>query len=312
MSFEDAKNVAVIGAGLMGHGIALEFALAGHHVRLQSRSEESLEKGIANIRLSRERLIALNAVDHRRAEGVLERIKTTTFLDQAVNGSDIVIESVYEDLALKQDLFRDLDNLCPEQTILASNTSGLMPSYLAANTSHPERVVVAHYINPPFLVPLVEVVPSAWTSPEIVEDLCGLLKGIGKSPVVLRREVPGFVTSRLQIALLREALWLVENGVAAPEVIDVAIKTSLGRRWAVAGVFEVLELAGWDLLREIANGLMPHLSSETSAATLDHMVEEGSLGTKSGHGFYDWTPESAEALRGRIAEALVKINSWSK
>ncbi len=312
MTTSKTKRVAVIGAGLMGHGIALEFALAGHDVRLHSRNEASLGKGIAGIRDSLERLAALGVVDRDRVEGIPEAIATTTSLSQAVDGAVVVVESVYEDLALKQDLFRELDDLCPEPTVLASNTSSFMPSDLAARTTHPERVVVGHYINPPFLVPLVEVVPSAQTSSETVETLCDILKGIGKAPIVLKREAPGFVASRLQAALLREALWLVDNGVATPGDVDTVIKTSLGRRWAVAGVFEVLELAGWDLIRAVANGLLPHLASSISAPTLDGMVEDGNLGAKSGQGFYEWTPESAEALRRRIAEALVQIDSWSK
>jgi len=275
----------------MGHGIALEFALAGYDVRLQSRNDASLAKGIAGIRDSLERLISLGVVGRQRAEGVPETIATTTSLEGAVDGVDVVIESVYEELAIKQDLFSRLDGLCPKSTVLASNTSGFMPSDLAAKMKHRERVVVAHYINPPFLVPLVEVVPSEETSSETVEALCDLLRGIGKAPIVLKREVPGFVTSRLQTALLREAL---------------------GRRWAVAGVFEVLELAGWDLLSVIANGLMPHLSASESAPALDRMVEQGKLGAKSGQGFYEWTPESAEAMKRRIAEALVRIDSWDK
>jgi len=296
----------------MGHGIALEFALAGYDVRLQSRNDASLAKGIAGIRDSLERLISLGVVGRQRAEGVPETIATTTSLEGAVDGVDVVIESVYEELAIKQDLFSRLDGLCPKSTVLASNTSGFMPSDLAAKMKHRERVVVAHYINPPFLVPLVEVVPSEETSSETVEALCDLLRGIGKAPIVLKREVPGFVTSRLQTALLREALWLVENGVATAQDVDAAIKTGLGRRWAVAGVFEVLELAGWDLLSVIANGLMPHLSASESAPALDRMVEQGKLGAKSGQGFYEWTPESAEAMKRRIAEALVRIDSWDK
>ncbi len=307
----DSKSIAVIGAGLMGHGIALEFALAGHDVRLHSRTKASLSRGILYLQESLKRLIKLGIVDQHQAAGIPEGITTTTSLSHAVERVEFVIESVYENLPLKIKLFQELDSLCPENTILVSNTSGFMPSALATKTRNGHRVVVGHYINPPFLIPLVEIIPGPETKIKNVESLVNLLKKLGKKPVVLNREVPGFVTSRLQTALLREALWLVENGVASPKAVDDVIKTSLGRRWAVAGVFEVLELAGWDLLKEITDELMPHLASSHSSKTLASMVNEGKLGAKSNQGFYEWTPSSVEAFKTKIAQSLVKMEQWS-
>ena len=312
MKVDEIRRIAVVGAGLMGHGIAQEFALAGYEVHLHSRTEESLQKAVLNIQKNLEQLTGLGQVTHEQAASVPTRIHTTTEFKQAVEDADVVIESVYEEIALKQKIFQDLDIVCPEHTILASNTSSLMPSAFASGTRRPEKVLVAHYANPPYLIPVVEIVPSGETSDETVTTLSDLLTKMGKRPVIVQKEVPGFVLNRLQGALLREALWPVEHGIASPQDVDIAIKNGIGRRWAAAGIFEVFEIAGWDLLMAMASGLLPHLASSPEVPlVLKEKVERGEPGVKTGKGFYEWTPESAEALKQRIAEALVKIERWS-
>ncbi|MCH8205574.1 MAG: 3-hydroxyacyl-CoA dehydrogenase family protein, partial [Chloroflexi bacterium] len=241
------------------------------------------------------------------------RLSACLTLDDAVSDADLVIEAVYEDLSLKQRMFEQLDRTCPDRTVLASTTSTFPATQLAMATGRPDRVLVAHYINPPYLVPLVELVPGEGTSEETLGAVHGLLTGIGKQPVVLRKEVPGFISVRLQAALLREALSLVQSGAATPEDVDMVIRTSIGRRWAVAGVFEVLELAGWDVVSDIASWLFPQLESSSELpAVLRERVERDELGVKSGKGFYDWAPDSAEDLRRRIAHALVEIDGWDR
>ena len=312
MKVDEIRRIAIVGAGLMGHGIGQEFALAGYEVRLHSRTEESLQKARQNIQGNLERLIGLGVVTREQAGLVPTRVHTSTVFAEAVADADVVIESVYEDLKLKQQIFQQLERVCPERTILASNTSSLMPSKFAVGTQRPDKVLVAHYANPPYLMPLVEIVRSGETSDETVATLSGLLTKIGKRSIVVQKEVPGFVLNRLQGALLREALWLVENGVASPQDVDSAIRNSIGRRWAVAGVFEIFEIAGWDLLLDVASGLVPHLASSPEISpVLKEKVERGQLGVKTGRGFYDWTPESAEALKQKIAQALVRIEQWS-
>ena len=171
--------------------------------------------------------------------------------------------------------------------------------------------MLANYANPPHLVPSVEVLRNEMTSDKSVEIVCELLKRVGKRPVVIQREVPGFVANRLQMALTREALSLVEKGVVSPQDIDTIMKNGIGRRWAVAGVFEVWELAGWDLIETMAAWLYPDLDASRGVQeTLQDKVASGELGVKTGRGFYDWTPESADALRERIAHALVEIAKW--
>ena len=292
----------------MGHGIAIELALAGYDVRLHSRSDESLERARGMIRDSLERLQDLGKVSEQQVETALSLVRMSTDLAEAVEETDLVIESIYEDIDAKTDLFTQLDELCPDRTILASNTSSFLPSKLAAATTRPDKVINAHFLNPPFFVPLVEVVPTEESFDETATTEMELLAALGKQPILVEREVPGFVASRLQMALLREALWLVENEVASPEDVDKAISAGLGRRWATAGVLQVLEVAGWDLISRVASDVFPHLSNADDPSLLREMVERGESGVKSGKGFFDWTPEKAEELRRRIAKGLVEID----
>jgi len=313
MTVDQIRHIAVVGAGLMGHGIAQEFALAGYEVRLHSRREESLQTALKKIQANLDQLVGMGVVTRAQAEAAPARLHPTSVLAQAVIDADVVIESVYEDITLKRQIFQALDTLCPAHTILASNTSTLPLSQFATGLRRTDKVLVAHYANPPYLIPLVELVRSPETADETVTTIVDLLTRIGKRPIVVQKEVPGFILNRLQGALLREALWLVQNGIASPQDIDVALKNSIGRRWAVAGVFEIFELAGWDLLNAIAAGLFPQLASSPEVPqVLKDKVTRGELGVKTGQGFYEWTPESAEALRQRIAQALVTIERWGK
>ena len=244
---------------------------------------------------------------------VLPKVHASVALKEAVEEADVVIEAVYEDLALKQEVFQELDRLSPERTILASTTSTLMPSKLATATGRPDKVLVAHYVNPPYLVPLVEMVRARQTSDETVTTIYDLLTKMGKRPVVVQSEVPGFISNRLQMSLAREALWLVQEGIASPEDVDTILTTSLGRRWAVAGVFEIFDAAGWDSISAAMSGLLPELErSPEVPPVLKEKVKRGELGVKTGRGFYEWTQESAEALRQRIAHALVEIEEWPR
>ena len=292
----------------MGHGIAIEFALAGYDARLHSRSKESLERARGMIGDSLGRLRDLGRVSEQQAEAVPGLVRMSINLADVVGDADLVIESIYEDIDAKIELFGRLDELCPDRTILASNTSSFLPSKLAAATARPDKVINAHFLNPPFFVPLVEVVPTEETSEETTSIVMELLATLGKQPILVEREAPGFVASRLQMALLREALWLVENEVASAEDVDKAISAGLGRRWATAGVLQVLEVAGWDLISRVAADVFPHLSNADDPALLREMVERGNIGVKAGKGFYDWTPEQTEDLRRRIARGLVEID----
>jgi 3-hydroxybutyryl-CoA dehydrogenase len=252
-------------------------------------------------------------VTEEKDEPVLVNIHCSTQLEEAVWSADIVFEAVLENLELKQQLFQRLDDLCPEHTILASNTSTILPSKLASVTQRPDRVLVTHYYNPPYLLPLVEVVRGKETSDETVDAIVALLNHIGKKPAVIWKEVPGFIGNRLQVALAREALSIVQNGIASPQDVDTVIRHSFGRRLAVAGLFEVFDIAGWDTCLAIGSYLMPEIDSSLDTISLmKEKVEAGELGVKAEKGFYEWTPESVESLKNRIAQALIKIERYSK
>jgi 3-hydroxybutyryl-CoA dehydrogenase len=311
MNVQEIQTIAVIGSGLMGHGIAQEFAVAGYNVWLNDTSDELLQRALVHIDRNLKMMSEAGVVAPEHVSAAPDRLHATVSLEEAVRGADVVVEAVYENLELKRRIFADLDRWCPAHTILASNTSSYMPSKLASATQRPNKVIVAHYFNPPHLLPLVELVRGPETSDDTAQTLHALYTRIGKRPAILQREAPGFVANRLQMALLREALHIVEAGIATPEDIDLVIRSSIGRRWAVAGTFELHELIGADLALAVASEIMPDLESRPEPPQLlRDQAASGNLGVKTGKGFYDWTPESAEALRMRVAHALLEIARW--
>lgn len=292
----------------MGHGIAQEFAVSGHAVSLNDLSEERLAHARARIRDNLEMLGRTSDW----AE-VAARLTFTDNLPAAVREADIVVEATSEDLNAKRSLFKELDIMCPANVILASNTSTFMPSQLFEAVDHPGRAIVTHYFNPPYLVPLVEVVAGPATSPETVEAIRHLLVSIGKTPIVLEKESLGFIANRLQAALFRECFALIESGIARPEDIDAVVTSSFGRRLAVAGPFEAFDVAGADIWHAISERLMPDIESSGEVPpTMARLVEEGNLGLKTGSGVYEWTEESASELRRRTARALQEIQRWNR
>ncbi len=304
---KEIRNVAVVGAGLMGHSIAQEFAVAGYRVSLNDVSEERLDEARERIR---QNLEMLGRSDEWR--DVSSRIVFTDDLRTAVMDADIVIEAITENLQVKQSLFADIESICRDDAILASNTSTFLPSQIAESTRNPGRVLVMHYFNPPHVVPLVEVVGGRETSPETLETARDLLVSQGKSPVVLEKEALGFIANRLQAALLRECFALVESGVARPEDIDTVVTRSLGRRLGVAGPFEVFDAAGADVWHAICEGVMADIESSTDVPpAIARMVKRGDFGLKTGRGVYEWTDESAAELRRKIARAVEEIGRWN-
>lgn len=305
------RQIAVVGAGLMGHGIAQDFAAHGYEVRLHDRTDEHLQAAVRNVEGNLEMLAQAGLLTHPQAATARANIEFTIDLRYAAGEADLVVEAVYEDLPLKQQVFRDLDAVCPAHAILASNTSSFMPSLIASATGRPDKVLIAHYFSPPYLVPLVELVPGPSTSDETVTTMHALLMGVGKRPVVVRKEAPGFVGNRLQAALMREAVAIVEEGIASPEEVDAIVRYGFGRRLAAAGPFEVFDAAGWDVAAAVAEQLFPEIASSPEVpASIRERVDRGELGLKTGRGFHDWTPEKAAALRARIGRALIEIARW--
>jgi 3-hydroxybutyryl-CoA dehydrogenase len=297
----------------MGQGATVEFALGGYEVNLNSRSQESLRRGMMGVDEICQSLVDLGLATQDSVETALSGIRTDLSLETSVQDVQVVYEVVYEDLDLKQQIFRDLDRFCASSTILVSGTGTLSLTDVAAATQRPGRVILANFSNQSYLIPLAEVMRNENTSGETVVTVCDLLTSIGKRPVVIQREVPGFVANRLQWALFREALWLVQRGVVTAQDVDTIITSGIGRRWAAAGVFEVFELVGLDVVLGVLAQLLPSLeSSAEMPPVLQEKVDRGDLGVKTGRGFYGWTPDSADALRQRIAKALVEVEKWSR
>ncbi|MDE0466361.1 MAG: 3-hydroxyacyl-CoA dehydrogenase family protein [Candidatus Poribacteria bacterium] len=307
MITHNISHIAVIGAGLMGHGIAQEFASAGYHVRLHDVTDEQLQTAYTQIEKNLDVLAENAIIEKGSIPSTLQRIQTATELATVAENADFVVEAVTENLPLKQQIFEELDEICPPHTILASNTTALMPSQIGVKAKRKDKILNTHYFNPPYLIPLVELIRSPDTSDETVAVAFELLTAIGKTPAIIEKEALGFVGPRLQAALIREAFAIVERGIASAETVDLVVRNSFGRRLSVAGPFEVFELAGWDLVLAAFEELYKDLNSSADInPLLRQMVESDKLGVKSKEGFYEWTDEKVQALRDRMNRALIQ------
>lgn len=309
MRAADIRTVAVLGTGLMGSGIALDFATRGYAVRLYGRQQARLDQALETIEHN-SHLLARTDRTHEAGPHVRDRVRTGTLLPEVVRDADLVVEAVAENLALKQNIFAELDSCCHARTILTSTTSTFLPSALASATQRPDRVLVAHYFNPPYLMPLVELVQGT-ASNQTTETLREFFTNIGKHPAVVRQEIPGFIGNRLQAALLREAYALVDRGIATPEDIDAVVRYGFGRRLAVAGVFEIGDLAGLELYRAAFEVLFADIdASPDLPRCLEDRLTRRDFGAKTGAGFYEWPAGAADRARQRIARALIAIDGW--
>ncbi len=283
-------HVAVIGGGAIGTGVALEFALHGRQVRVLTRSPESADRAYHRIRELVARLVEVRLTTGEQARAALDAITTTTELADAAADADYVVEAVPEDPAVKRRVLAALDAITGRDVVLATTTTGLPVTELAADCRHPQRVLATHYSLPAHLVPVVTVVPGRHTSPDAIKVVSALLAELGKSPVVLDDDRPGGIGPRLQTALVGEALRLVAEGVADPATIDHVLTGGIGRRLGVSGVFDRLDLAGLDTVAAVLTRQgrpVPPLIADKVAA--------GHLGRKSGQGFYAWPPAHATA-----------------
>ncbi|RKU11105.1 3-hydroxybutyryl-CoA dehydrogenase [Candidatus Poribacteria bacterium] len=306
MTLDDIQQIAVIGAGLMGHGIAQEFAFAGYQVHLHDVSQAQVDAGMERIRGNLQVFVENDLARPNQIDETLNRIQGSDQLEVVAGEADFVIEAVIENLPLKQEVFRQLDQICPPRTILASNTTAQMPSQIGRFTQRQDKILNTHYFNPPYLIPLVELIRSPQTSDETLQVAYDLMVKIGKTPAVIQKEVPGFVGPRLQAAVIREAFSIVERGIATAEDVDLVVRNSFGRRLSVAGPFQVFELAGWDLVLAAFEELYKDLNSSSEInPLLREMVEGDKLGVKSGEGFYEWTPEKIEEIRDRMNRTLI-------
>jgi len=290
-------RIAVVGAGLMGHGIAQVFALAGHEVTITDTVMKNLDSVISRI--------AANLRDLGDDPLAISRVRPCVDLAEAVHEADYVVEAASEDLALKQKLFADIERHVRPDAILASNTSVIPITAIMQRLNRRERALGTHWWNPPFLVPLVEVIETQWTEPELIAWTMSLHRAAGKKPAHVKKDVPGFIGNRLQHALWREAISLVENGICDAATVDAVIKASFGRRLAVLGPLENADLVGTDLTLAIHNTVLPAIDSRPAASPyLQKLVADGRLGFKSGEGFRKWNSEEQAALRARVIAHL--------
>jgi 3-hydroxybutyryl-CoA dehydrogenase len=299
------ERIGIVGAGLMGHGIAMAFALAGHDVKVH----DAVPQALATLRSRVEK----NLTDLGYDPSVAAKVEPADTLGGAVGDADVVVEAALEKLELKQDIFAELERLAPRHALLASNTSVIPIGKIAARVSTKDRVLGTHWWNPPWLVPLVEVIETEGTSQATIAAMIGLLRSLGKTTVHVRKDVPGFIGNRLQHALWREAISLVQNGVCDAETVDTVVKAGFGRRLGVIGPLENADLVGTDLTLDIHRQVLADLDRTPGPLPyLIDLVERGRLGFKSGEGFRKWTPEQQAQLRERVTAQLKRAAAEDK
>jgi 3-hydroxybutyryl-CoA dehydrogenase len=290
----DIRTIGVVGAGQMGGGIAQVAAEAGHDVILCDIEERFVTKGLGAIRKNLDRAVEKGKTTPEHRDAALARIKGTTSL-QGFASCDLVVEAVVEQLAVKERLFRELDGICGKHAILASNTSSISVTKIAAATSRPEQVIGMHFMNPVPVMKLVEVIRGLATSDATAEATVALAEKLGKTPVEVR-DFPGFVSNRVLLPMLNEAIYCVYEGVATPEAIDTVMKLGMNHPM---GPLTLADFIGLDTCLAIMEVLHEGLGDDKyrPCPLLRKYVEAGRLGKKSGRGFYDYTQVSAGAAR---------------
>jgi 3-hydroxybutyryl-CoA dehydrogenase len=304
----DPLKAVVVGTGMMGPGIALSLAVSGIETSIVSRSAEGARKGLVQAKaqlgilrdsrlISREQFICGNSC-----------LTSSVLLDKLLPTADLVFESIPEDLHLKQEFFKHLDAFASEKTILSSNTSGISISKIAEGTRNPERVITAHFWNPPHLMPLVEIVMGKDTDEAIALRLMEIMTQCGKTPVLVRKDTPGQLGNRLLQALVREAIHILYDGIASVEDVDLVVKRGFGLRMPVWGLLEHADAVGLDLVKSVQDFVLPYLNHQTKASPLlEEKLNRGESGVKSGKGFYDWRVRDIHAAKAQRDEFLINF-----
>ena len=306
-------RAVVVGTGMMGPGIAATLAAGGIATCLVSRNSENADKGLLQAKALLSTLEKQGLLSSGQLAMALQCLSRSTDLDVQVVNADFVVESIPEDLALKQRFFQRLASVASRKSILASNTSGISISAIAEGCEHPERILTTHFWNPPHLMPLVEVVMGKRTVEAVAQQTMEILGRCGKTPVLVRKDTPGQLGNRLQHALVREAIHIIHEGIATAEDVDLTVKNGFGLRLPVWGVLEHADAVGLDLVKSVQDYVLPALRNDTCAdPLLTQKVQEGNLGAKSGKGFYDWTVRDMSAAKARRDEFLIRFLRHSK
>lgn len=298
LNAEAIGTVAVAGLGTMGHGMAQTFAAAGCAVRCYDEIASVRDTVLDRIRINLDQMAEAGIVENDSIAQVLDRIQVFESESKTVAPAQFVVEAISEDLAAKQDWFARIESLVESQTILASNSSSFPVTESAVRMQRPERAIVTHWFNPPHIVPLVEVVPGEKTDDAVTETTVDFHRRVGKLPVQLNKEIPGFLVNRVQVAIFREIFDLLDRGIASAEDIDQAIRGSIGLRLAALGPLQIMDFAGLDVTSRTYQNLVTDIRSDTELApVIRGLVDDGSFGVKTGKGIYDYTPESIEQKR---------------
>lgn len=299
-------RIAVIGGGLMGHGIALTFARAGHDVAVVEPQAEMRESLPGRVRESLDLLGAAKA----EIDAAVARITPHEAIPAAVKDAAYVFEAAPEKLGLKQGLFAEIEAHAPAGAVLASNTSVIRITKIMEGLGSRHRALGTHWWNPPHMIPLVEVVKTEWTDPACADAVHALLAEVGKTPVMVEKDVPGFIGNRLQHALWREAISLVEKGICTADAVDDVVKASFGRRLAVLGPLENADLVGIELTEDIHAQVLYDLDRSTEPSPyLATLREAGRTGMAAGAGFRDWKEGDLAATKARVADHLRQLEA---
>jgi len=310
MRNSDFSTAAVIGTGMMGPGIALTLAMGGVRTTIYGRTAVSAVAGMDRARASGRVLVANNLATQDQMDGAFERLNASPDFDGNV---DIVIESAPEDMDFKQELFARLDRETRPDTVLTSNTSGLSITAIASRCARPERVVTTHFWNPPHLMPLVEVVKGERTSDEVAQRVSALMAACGKVPVLVKKDRPGQLGNRLQMALVREAVNIVAEGIADADAVDTVAKNGFGIRLPAYGILEHQDIVGLDLGSRVVEYVAQDLYNEPRAPEyMRELMRGGNLGAKTGRGFYDWSSKSADDVKARRDAFLIEVLQYRK
>jgi 3-hydroxyacyl-CoA dehydrogenase len=300
MDAKDVKTAVVVGAGVMGHSIAQVFAQKGIQVGLVDTSDQLLDRAVALIQSNLNTLAGFKRVTHKEIPTILSRIHPLIDLSAVAHDADFVVETVSEVADVKRKVFLQLDEICREDTILSSNTSSLDP-FSIADIRRPERLIIAHWFNPAHIIPLVEVVPGPKTASEVVELTAGLMRRLGKMPVVLEEFVPSGIINRIQNAISFTVYEMVDKGWATPEQIDRAVKAVMGIRLPILAVCQLLDFTGLDTVNNIVAGMGIRFP------LIYDMVNQGHLGVKTSRGIYDYGGRSEQEILRKRDELYLKM-----
>lgn len=300
MNLSEIERVLVVGAGTMGHSIAQVYAQAGIEVDLVDLQQNILDSAIKKIKLNLDLLAEYRRVPLNEIPAIINRINPSTNLEKASKRANLVVEAVNEDRNIKRKVYSQLDEFCSEETIFASNTSELN-IFKVVDVKNPERLIIHHWFRPPYIIPLVEIVAGRKTSPEIVDLSFNLLNKLGKTPIILKKFTNAFIVNKIQQAINSAVFGLLLRGIATPEEIDLAVKTSFSLRLPIVGVVQNLDFVGLDVVSDVLKNMGLKLS------IIEDKVEQGHFGIKTSKGLYDYSGRSEEEILRKKDEKYLKI-----